>query len=205
MGDDVRGRRGLVTSLLGALVLTACGQVQGPLTAVSKDDLRPSMPVVPPTPSGPQGVDHQVAGEWPAQCGTADGGLVLGWSAVEAGLGHRYLTLAVRNCAKRPVPVPARASLTARDAQGVEIPLELQWQPSRIDSEVIPRGLVFLSLHWMSNGHCEQGAASLTVSFAAVEGTATGCLQLGNFETRDASSDNSSEVRIGWTRTPQAQ
>lgn len=163
------------------------------------------MPVVSPTPSGPQGAGQQVAEEWPPQCGAADGGLVAGWSAVEAGLGHRYLTLAVRNCAKRPVSVPARASLTARDAEGVEIPLELQWQPSRIDTEVIPRGLVFLSLHWMSNGHCEQGAASLTASFAGVERTATGCLQLGNFETKDASSDNSSEVRIGWTRTPQAQ
>ncbi len=163
------------------------------------------MPVVSPTPSGRQGVDQQVAGEWPPQCGAADGGLVLGWSAVETGLGHRYLTLAVRNCANRPVSVPARVSLTARDAEGVQIPLELLWQPSRIDTEVIPRGLVFLSLHWMSNGHCERGAASLTASLAGVEHTATGCLQLGNFETDEAFSDNSSEVRIGWTRKPQAQ
>ncbi|GAA1398314.1 DUF4232 domain-containing protein [Luteococcus peritonei] len=121
---------------------------------------------------------------------------------LDAGLGHRYLGLAVRNCGQEAIVLPARPAVVARDARGGAVLLRMDWQaatrPLRLDTGEVG----YLSLHWLGNGHCEQGASSITATLLGESVTAAGCLQLGDFETEEAGSDISSVVRLGWTASP---
>lgn len=186
------GRAAAMVSLLLACALSGCGQAPntGPQAAVPSKDA--SLAPATPSPTG-----------WPPSCDGASTGHRLAWSPVDAGLGHRYLTLAVRNCGPGTITLPERPTSTVRDAAGRPLALRMDWQKATRSLDLAKGEVAYLSLHWLSNGHCEQGAASLTATVLGETVTASECLQLGDFETEEASSDISSTVRVGWTASPQ--
>lgn len=200
-----------MVGLLLAGALAGCGQGlgMGPRAAIPSEDS--SRAPVRPTPTagpstvrvGPRPGEQAETGTWPPTCEGASTGQRLAWSPVDAGLGHRYLTLAVRNCGPGTLTLPERPTPMARDAVGRALALRMDWQKATRSLDLARGEVAYLSLHWLSNGHCEQGAASLRTTVVGETVTATGCLQLGDFETEEASSDISSTIRVGWTASPQ--
>lgn len=120
--------------------------------------------------------------------------LAVGFSIVDAALGHRYLMLTVRNCTDVSQPIPD-VEIHGVDASGEHFPLIVDWRDHEDLDGVVSGDEVYLVMHWLSNGMCERGVQELRWDFGEFEVARRDCLQLGG----DYAPERDADLDAEWT------